>query len=314
MNEPSEIHVLRQKSHMWPEPANSFLLADAEGAILIDAGCGWQERYQALKEFLLAHGFEPKDVHTVVLSHAHPDHMGAMPFLLEECDPRIYIHPLEKALAGDPRLLNKSFDMCHITDYYIERLGDTDPASIDIIDYFSGLCPMGAARATDTIDEGDTLSLAGHDFEVIHTPGHAPGHLSFYERSRRLLLTGDVVGAVVAWYSPSGGGAKGYLASLEKFESLEVDVIMPSHGDDITDIGAAIERTREVLLARERRILEQLATGPMSLLELTDTLFPESTRMFPGLQITDSHLLRLEEEGAVERSMAEGMPFFTKAP
>lgn len=298
---------------MWPEPANSFLLADADGAILIDAGCGWPERYGALKGFFASHGFSPEDIHTVVLSHAHPDHMGAMPFLLEESSPRIYIHPLEKALARDPRLLNKSFDMCYITDYYMERLGDTDPAGIDIVDYFSNLCPMGAARATDTIEEGDTLSLAGHDFEIVHTPGHAPGHLSFYERSRKLLLSGDVVGAVVAWYSPSGGGAKGYFASLDKIESLEVDLIMPSHGEDITDVPAAIERTRKVLVKRERRIMEDLSTGPKSLLELTDTLFPESTRMFPGLQITDSHLLRLEEEGVLERDDSGGMPVFTKA-
>lgn len=310
---PSEIHVLRQESHMWPEPANSFLLADPDGAILIDAGCGWPERYNALKEFLRAHGFEPGDIHTVVLSHAHPDHMGAMPFLLEESSPRIYIHPLEVELARDPSLLNRSFDMCHITDYYMERLGDTDPASIDIIDYFSSLCPMGAAAATDTIEEGDTLSLAGHDFEVIHTPGHAPGHISFYERSLNLLLSGDLVGAVVAWYSPSGGGAKGYLDSLDKIESLDIDLIMPSHGEDITDIQGAIARTRKVLLTREERIMEQLSTGPKSLLELTDMLFPESTRMFPGLQITDSHMIRLEGLGAVTRDEARGIPTFTTA-
>jgi len=298
---------------MWPEPANSFLLADPDGAILIDAGCGWPERYATLKEFLRAHGFSPGDIHTVVLSHAHPDHMGAMPFLLAECSPRVFLHPLEVELARDPALLNRSFDMCHITDYYMERLGDTDPASIDIIDYFSNLCPMGDAVATGTMEEGETLALAGHELEVIHTPGHAPGHVSFYERSRRLLLSGDLVGAVVAWYSPSGGGAKGYLESLEKVEALDIDLIMPSHGEDITDIPAAVERTRKVLLAREERILEQLADGPKSLLELTDSLFPESTRMFPGLQITDSHMLRLEELGTVTRDASGQVPAFTSA-
>jgi glyoxylase-like metal-dependent hydrolase (beta-lactamase superfamily II) len=310
---PSDIHVLRQDHHMWPEPANTFLLSDEDGAIIIDAGCGWPERYRRLVEFLASHGFAPADVHTVVLSHAHPDHMGAMPFLLEEASPTIFIHPLELELAADPRLLNQSFDMCYITDYYLERLGDADPASFDILDYFSSLCPMGSARATRTIGEGDVLSLAGRDFEVVHTPGHAPGHLAFYERATRRLLSGDLVGAVVAWYCPSGGGATGYLESLSKLERLDIDVILPSHGDDITDVREAIDRTRGVLLARESRITEMLAEGEKSLLELTDALFPESTRMFPGLQITDSHLLRLEEQGAIERREREGMPFFIKA-
>jgi len=310
MKKPSEIHVLRQDRHMWPEPANTFLLADDEGAIIIDAGCGWPERYARLVEFLASHGFKPADVHTVVLSHAHPDHMGAMPFLLEEASPRVFIHPLEKALSSDPRLLNQSFDMCFITDYYSERLGDTDPASLDILDYFSALCPMGAAEATDLLEDGDLLTLGGREFEAVHTPGHAPGHLAFFERATGLLLSGDLIGAVVAWYCPSGGGAKGYLESLDRVEALDVSLISPSHGADITDVAGAIERTREVLLTREGRILDMLSTGEKSLLELTDELFPESTRMFPGLQMTDSHMLLLEEKGLVERSERGGMPFF----
>lgn len=305
---PSEIFTLRQESHMWPEPANTFLLEDGDGAIMIDAGCGWPDRYEKLKGFLASHGFKPADVHTVVLSHAHPDHMGGMPFLLQESSPRIFIHALEKELASDPRRLNDSFDMCYITRYYVERLGDTRPEDIDILDYFSGLCPMGAAAATDTFEGGDALSLAGHDFEVVHTPGHAPGHACFYERELRLLLTGDLIGAVVAWYCPSGGGAKGYLDSLEKVESLDVVRLMPSHGEDITDIRGAVERTREVLTSRESRIIELLSGGTKSLLEITDMLFPnEGTRMFPGLQITDSHLLKLEEEKRVRRSLKSDM-------
>jgi glyoxylase-like metal-dependent hydrolase (beta-lactamase superfamily II) len=296
---------------MWPAPANSFVLKDDRGAVLIDAGCGYVECYRKIRDFLAGLGLEPGDVHTVVLSHAHPDHMGALPFLLEEASPRIIIHSIERTLAADNRLLNKSFDMCHITDYYMERLGDTDPASIDILDYFSNLCPMGAAEATDTVEEGDTLELGGRRFEVIHTPGHAPGHISLWDREDRTLLSFDLVGAVVAWYCPSGGGAKGYLESLDKIERLGARLILPSHGEDIEDVDGAIARTREVLLSRDRRILEMLGGGPKSLLEVTDALFPEAVRMFPGLQITDSHLIKLEEEGLVERSQEGSMPFFS---
>jgi len=307
----SPIHVLRREHHMWPEPANTFLLTDDEGAIIIDAGCGWPAAYAKLKDFLASNGFSPADVHTVVLSHAHPDHMGAMPFLLEESSPRIFIHPLEVELARDPRLLNKSFDMCYITDYYMERLGDADPASFDILEYFSGLCPMGDAAAAATVEEGETLELGGRTFEAIHTPGHAPGHLSFFERQTGILLSGDIIGEVVAWYCPSGGGARGYLESLDKVEALPVRLIMPSHGADIEDVAGAIERTRAVILGRESRILEELAGGEKSLLELTDVLFPNvGTRMFPGLQITDSHLSKLEEDGLVTRRPG-AMPVFS---
>ena len=307
---PAKINVYRPETHMWPAPANSFVLLDGAGAVLIDAGCGYRECYEKVKAFLAKLGAEPADVHTVVLSHAHPDHMGAVPFLLEEASPRVIIHELDRQLAIDNGLLNKSFDMCHIADYYMERLGDTDPASLDILDYFSNLCPMGAATPTDTVVEGDVLELAGRRFEVLHTPGHAPGHISLYDRDDRTLLAFDLVGAVVAWYCPSGGGARGYLESLDKIEALDVTLLLPSHGEEITDVSSAIERTREVLLGRQRKILRLLGERPMTLLELTDELFPPVVRMFPGLQITDSHMIKLEEDGVVSRAEQDGMPVF----
>ena len=298
---------------MWPAPANSFVLKDPDGAVLIDLGCGYRDCWEKVRDFIAGLGLAPGDIHTVVLSHAHPDHMGALPFLLQEASPRIVIHSLEKPLASDNRLLNQSFDMCHIRDYYMERLGDTDPDSLDILDYFSNLCPMGAAEATDVVEHGDLLELGGRSFEVLHTPGHAPGHISLYDAEERTLLAFDLVGAVVAWYCPSGGGAAGYLESLEKIERLDAGAILPSHGSVITDVPGAIESTREVLLGRERRILELLEQGPKTLLELTDELFPPPVRMFPGLQITDSHLQRLEGLGLVEREGAVGMPVFNRS-
>jgi glyoxylase-like metal-dependent hydrolase (beta-lactamase superfamily II) len=301
------IYTYRPAKHMWPAPANSYLLKDSGGAILIDAGCGFPECYQKITEFLASNGVAPSDVHTVVLSHAHPDHMGAVQFLLEEASPRIFIHRLEKRLASDIQLLNESFDMRYITDYYSDRLGGATPAGI--IEYFDTLCPMGAAEATDVVDEGDVLGLGGRSFEVLHTPGHAPGHISLYDRENRTLLSGDIIGAVVAWYCPSGGGARGYLDSLDKVEALDVELILPSHGGEITGVKDAIESTRAFIMERERRILDLLAGGPMSLLELTDALFPnEVTRMFPGLQITDSHLMKLEEDGLVAREEHDGVP------
>jgi|SRR5450759_121356 glyoxylase-like metal-dependent hydrolase (beta-lactamase superfamily II) len=304
------IYAYKPDKHMWPAPANSYMLKDSCGAVLIDAGCGFPECYQKIREFLAEHGVAPADVHTVVLSHAHPDHMGAMPFLLEESSPRIFIHRLEEPLAVETELLNQSFDMCYIKDYYLDRLDGNEP--VGILEYFSALCPMGAAQASDVVDEGDVLSLAGRDFEVIHTPGHAPGHISLYDRENKTLLSGDVVGAVVAWYCPSGGGARGYLNSLDKLDALDIDLILPSHGGEITDVKGAIETTRSFILERENRLLELLAEGPRSLVELTDELFTNVvTRMFPGLQITDSHLEKLQEDGLVTRELREGMPFYS---
>lgn len=308
----SEIYVCRPDTDLWPAPANSYLLKDEDGGILMDAGCGLPECYEKIKSFLAGHGLAPRDVHTVVLSHAHPDHMGALPFLLDEASPRIFLHSIEAPLAADPQLLNGTFDMCYIKDYYLERLDGNEPAGI--IEYFSYMCPMGTAEATDTVEDGDVLRLAGRELEVHHTPGHAPGHIALFDREDLTLFSGDVVGSVVAWYCPSGGGAIGYLESLDRLESLGARRILPSHGGETADVQEAIDRTRAFIMKREEKVLSLLASGPMSLLDLTDELFTSpAPRMFPGLQITDSHMMKLEGEGRVNRETRDGMPLFSLA-
>jgi glyoxylase-like metal-dependent hydrolase (beta-lactamase superfamily II) len=303
--------VYQPERAMWPSPANSYLLKDDRGAVLIDAGCGYRDCYAKIVEFLKSEGLEPSDVHTLVLSHAHPDHMGAVPFLLEESSPRIVMHELEVPLAREPSLLNDSFDMDFIPRFYRERLPEDAPTEFDLLEYFDALCPMGAAEATDSVVGGDALELAGTRFEVVHTPGHAPGHISLYNREDGTLLTGDLVGAVVAWYCPSGGGVRGYLDSLDRLEALDVSRILPSHGPTIAEPAAAIRHTREFLQGRSAALVEALAEGERSLLELTDLLFPaEGMKMFPGLQVTCSHLDLLEEDGVVHREERAGMLYF----
>ena len=310
----SGILTYMPERHMWPAPANSFLLEDSKGVVLIEAGCGFPECWSRLREFLSDNGYAPSDVHTLFLSHAHPDHMGAVPFLLKEASPRVLIHEIEAPYAREPALLNLSFDMSHITDYYRERLDASQPPSIDIISYFENLCPMGAVEATEVIKGGDVLELGGRRFQVVETPGHSPGHVSLFEPEDGTLLTFDLVGAVVAWYCPSGGGAKSYLSSLSRIEALGARLILPSHGTPMTDVRGAVSSTREVLLGRERKVLEILKSGPARLLEITDALFPnENVRMFPGLQITHSHLIKLEEEGRVSRGGTPGDPLFQLA-
>jgi glyoxylase-like metal-dependent hydrolase (beta-lactamase superfamily II) len=296
------MRVLREENAKWPASANVCLIPDAEGATLIDVGCGKEESYRALVEFLRTAGLAVSDVHTVILSHAHPDHMGAMRFLLEETSPRVFLHELEAPLAAQPSLLNDTFDLALVTEHLLGGDGEEYPESFDIIDYFDAMCPMARAVATQVMRAGDVIEAGGLRLEVVETPGHAPGHVSFFERKRRLLLAGDAVGKIVAWYSPSSGGALGYLAGLARMERLGAETIIPSHGPDITDVAGAIAHTRERILKMEERVLAQLGPEPASVEQICRAIYHNpGARVFPGVQIVMSHLEKLEAEGQVHR-------------
>ena len=88
------------------------------------------------------------------------------------------------------------------------------------------------------LQDGDTIDAGGRVIEVLHTPGHSPGHMCFWEAEREYLFTGDLVykDTLFAYYPSTDPAA--YLASLEKIAALPAKRIFPGHHS--LDIGPEI--------------------------------------------------------------------------
>ncbi len=161
---------------------------------------------------------------------------------------------------------------------------------------------MSRADPDGSLGEGDVVSIGSYRFEVLHTPGHSPGHISLIDRKTGILFAGDLVGDIVAWYTPASGGVTGYLESLEKIRACAPRLILPSHGAVIDDPIRKIDEVNERLLAREKRMLDILAGGRISFVDLVCRMFSnEMVRFFPGAGITESHVRKLAAEGRVAR-------------
>ncbi len=287
----------RDRETMWPASANVLAIKDSDGISLVDVGCGHEDTYLRLKEFLRSNGFEITDVHTVVLTHAHPDHMGAMGFLLEEIKPRVFLHPVEIPLAADPSRLNHTFGMDIPFRYGLVNM---PREQADIIEYFRGLCPMASARATHELRPGEELHLGDYTFLIVETPGHANGLVSLFEAEKGLLFSADAVGEVVAWYAPDSGGLTAFLEALDRLAVLPAKILIPSHGGISRRPGEEIARTKNYLLRREEKIIGLLQQGPIPFRELMRSLFKNPLlHVFPGPQILQCHLDKLAMEGKV---------------
>jgi len=160
-----------------------------------------------------------------------------------------------------------------------------------------------------TVSHGDLITIGDFRFEVVVTPGHSPGHMSLHEPDKGLLFTGDIIGDSVCWYSPSSGGVDGFLTSLERLENLGASIMLPSHGDLISDAESAISVTRETLLGREHAIMTELKKRDTSFFELNKLVFGDrGIKLFELLscRMIESHLIKLEREKRIERS-ADGV-------
>jgi glyoxylase-like metal-dependent hydrolase (beta-lactamase superfamily II) len=302
-----DLKMIRPPSAYWPESANVYVFKDGDGISFFDVGCGSIASADRLFNALKFLKWEARPIKKIILSHAHPDHMGAMEILLSEVSPgHIILHEIDVPYALDPERLSLSFDipLCKerwSEDSNQEQDGEKGPG-FDLIAYFRSLgCSMCSLKPNRTVVEGDTIRVGDYHFQVFHTPGHAPGHISLYDPKKRLLLAGDILGEMVAWYAPSSGGAEGYLGSLKKVGNLDIDLILPSHGSVIVDATKAIQETREKILERDTIITKALQAGPKTFEGINSILFDSpSVRFFPGTSILESHLQKLMKEKSIK--------------
>jgi glyoxylase-like metal-dependent hydrolase (beta-lactamase superfamily II) len=112
--------------------------------------------------------------------------------------------------------------------------------------------------------DGETIPTALGPLEVIHTPGHSPGHVSFYLRERGILIAGDTV---LEGIFPNVGVAEGhdcfgeFLTTLDRLQKLPEPRILPSHGLPFDGLKAWCIRTRKDALHRLRRVGTLRAQG-----------------------------------------------------
>ena len=149
--------------------------------------------------------------------------------------------------------------------------------------------------------DGEELPAGGARLVAVHTPGHAPDHLCFWDARRRWLFGGDLLmlGSTIMIPAGRGGNVRQYLASLDRVAALGPSRVFPGHGPIIDQpaelIAAYIEHRRE----REEQILRAIDAGAADV----DSILP---RVYPGLpealewpaRVTiEAHLEKLREEG-----------------
>lgn len=143
---------------------------------------------------------------------------------------------------------------------------------------------------------------AGASFEMkaLHTPGHARGHLVFYDEELGFLLSSDnVVGTGTVVIAPPEGDMTDYLNSLERMKSLpNLQHLCGSHGSAIFDAKAKIEQYIAHRLEREKQVLEALQNGAKTAEEIAEIVYQNlNPNIFPlAVKSVEAHLAKIERD------------------
>ncbi len=161
-------------------------------------------------------------------------------------------------------------------------------------------------HVTRRLEEGDRIVLDGPNAQhwtVLHTPGHAPGHLCLHEELAGPLIAGDMVASVgTILVDTVDGDMQRYIAELERLRARAPRVVLPAHGEPIAAPDALFERYIEHRLMREKKILHALrafgddgATASDLVAPVYDDV-PGVARRLASMSIA-AHLVKLVREG-----------------
>jgi glyoxylase-like metal-dependent hydrolase (beta-lactamase superfamily II) len=157
--------------------------------------------------------------------------------------------------------------------------------------------------------DGDELVLGGlrdESWQVLHTPGHAPGHICLFEPRSRTAIVGDMVASVgTILIAPGDGDMAVYLEQLERLAGLGASLALPAHGEPIDEPTALFQTYIAHRLMRERKVHDAIAgsTG-VSAVDLVPMVYDDvSPAVWPLAKLSiDAHLEKLEREGRIERT------------
>ena len=199
-------------------------------------------------------------IREIWLTHLHRDHVSGANHLRERWNAKIVAHPITK----------------------------TDLA--------------GVVHVDRTFSENETLELKGApgwSLQVLHTPGHARGHVCIFEAKYGSLITGDLmagVGTIVI--DPPEGHMATYFDSLRRMQALPVSALFPSHGPVMANAKNKIQEYLDHREMRETRILEEWKAGLRSTEQIVERVYTDVPPAMHGLAARSviAHLEKLKEE------------------
>ncbi|HEV3054080.1 MAG TPA: MBL fold metallo-hydrolase [Solirubrobacteraceae bacterium] len=305
------IHCLPIPTPFLVGRVNCYLIDD-EPLTLVDTGPNSGKSLDELEQALAAHGRSVEELELIVLTHQHMDHVGLLEILSRRSGAEVAaLAPLAPYLAdwGASAAADDEF-----AQQTMRRHGT--PAELATV-----LGAVGAAfRAfgsggpvTRRLSEGDELAFRDRTLRVLHRPGHSPSDTLFWDERRRMVLGGDHLLAHISSnplvtrpldQAADDGGARPhalitYLESMEKTRSLELDLVLPGHGEAITDHVSLIDERFRMHERRARKLLRLLEPAPLSAYEL-------ALQMWGNIAVTQAFLTISEVLGHLDLLVRDG--------
>jgi len=257
---------------------NGLYLAGRETRLLIDAGMGKQKILACMDQ----------GIDGLILSHCHYDHRSFIRLL--QSIP-LWCHGEEAPYLQNRELFFEGMGFARSGIGWEELQMDR----------------LSVTPVSKLLSDGDFFDLGGVTLEVIHTPGHSPGHLAFRVNGDAVLFTSDVaLTSFGPFYGNDFGDVDQFITSIQRLAAMKADCTATSHaGPFFGDVSERFQAYENAIYKKDRALLKMLER-PLRLEDLLNynLLYPayhepaKLLRWFERVEI-EKHLERLIRMGKV---------------
>jgi hydroxyacylglutathione hydrolase len=190
-----------------PFQENTYVLHDETGeCVIIDPGCYEREEQLELSSFIESNKLK---VVELLNTHCHIDHVLGNYFVKEKYKVKLAVHKIDEATLKAVKSYSSNYGFVNYTEASVDRY----------------------------IDEGDQIKFGNSVLDILFVPGHAPGHVAFYNSKENICIGGDVLfaGSIGRTDLPGGNFDTLIKSIQDKIFSLgEATVVYPGHGPETT--------------------------------------------------------------------------------
>ena len=316
---------------------NTYAIEDSRGFTLVDPGLPSEESWNALVDRMGDAGIPLTRVHTVYVTHSHPDHFGGAHRLVEASGADVLtstmfrkwtdlldldetpLEPLDPADAVEGGVLldsipdsadtDLSFDSPAVRAFRDRIRKAIEDGRVEELDW------MRAPRPTIVVDDNQVVRLGDRDWFAVHTPGHTHDHLCMWSPEDGVLLSGDHVLPTITPHVAAflgGDPLAHYLSNLDKVAGLEgVTTVLPAHGHPFHDLRGRCDAIKD---HHDKRLDMLVVAAPdvgwANVPRWSEELFSPRSRGPMADSETLAHLEHLRRAGRAERRPAgEGLEY-----
>jgi glyoxylase-like metal-dependent hydrolase (beta-lactamase superfamily II) len=299
---------------------NVYLIAD-EPLTLVDAGPNSGTSFDELQRGIAGLGHSLEDIELVIVTHQHIDHLGLVSLVASHSGAEVAA--IDVAIPFMENFSSEAEADDEFASDIMLRNGIPAEVVAALQSVSRAFRAWGArVEVTRPLRDGEALELRDRTLHVHHRPGHSPTDTVFHDRERRILIAADhLLGHISSnplITRPRDGTQSRpqalvqYLESLAATREMDVDLVLPGHGDPITDHRALIDQRFALHRRRADKIHGLLADRPRSAYEIAQELWGNIavTQAYLTLSEVLGHLDVLVNEGRVHEQERDGVVVF----